>query len=210
MLGHGAIGQFAIGESGPGTAVVWGWFTPFADPALRLQRQLTASEQTFFAAPPAIIAPWGWLEPLAEPPIKTKRGVPAAEQQFVAFHPAPSPFVAPGWFSPLSEPVRFKPGLRASLQRELAWPPRLLPTPTITGTLFATDTPDIFFAGGARFNAVISADVGVIELATRQISGIIEAGTSPPVSGVIEQGLSVTSGNAVASIAMGIVSIRQI
>lgn len=112
MLGHGATGQFAIGEVGTGTAEFIGpdkYMRALSEP-VRFLQGLKPSEQQFQAFNPQPFVSFSWFEALAEPPRALPRS-PAALYPNFFFQPAPSPFVATGWFMALSEPARTRPGL---------------------------------------------------------------------------------------------------
>lgn len=119
MLGHGAIGQFAIGQVGAGSVEFISadkWFDPFSEP-VRFKPSLATGLHQFYASPdPLPRVTFSWFGPLTYPIKLTLSGLPATQQQFFTIHPAPSPFVAYGWRQWLSEPVRLKPGLSVTLQ----------------------------------------------------------------------------------------------
>lgn len=163
MLGHGAIGQFAIGQAAaPETVTLDKWFMPLSEP-VRFRPGMSAWLQQSLAFNPQPFVSFSWFEALSEPPVKHLQGLTPAQQQFTAFHPAPSPFVATGWYVPLSEPPRFKLGLAPPRQQFLAAPSRLLPTPTVFGVLAATETKDTFLGSAREWNRVTSGEIGVIE-----------------------------------------------
>lgn len=202
MLGHGATGQFAIGQVATGgtaeTIAPDKWYAALSEP-VRKKLGLIAGVQQFVAFAPNPVVSFSWFGGLAEP-IRTIPRAVAGERQFLALYPTPSPFVATGWFAPLSEPVRQIPGLPAALrqffttdttaipvtkliewfaafsepvrvlqglkpwhQQFLAYHPRLQPNPTITGTLSAIETKDVFLAGGISFNRSVSGEIGIVE-----------------------------------------------
>lgn len=95
------------------------WHFPWSEP-VRLRRLSAAQQQTIAAVPfnedTTFEPKWhqGWPDKLYP-----KRGLSAAQQAFFFYDPFP--FVAEvitldKWWEPLAEPVRQKPGLRASLQ----------------------------------------------------------------------------------------------
>lgn len=222
MLGLGAVGQFAIGQVGSGTAeviTVDKWFQPLSEPP-RFRKFNTALQQ-FATGSPLPFVPFAWFVPLSEPAVKVKVGLTAGQQQALAFDPVP--FVSFGWFAqlsepvrfkrnivreqqpfttdtsvipvsmlmpwfaPLSEPPRFKPGLTASLQQSIAWPPRLLPTPTVTGTMSANETPDDFLGSGREWNRVSTGEVGLFTQAFP--SG--ESGIAQPIIATANVSISI-------------------
>ena len=73
------------------------------------------------------------------------------------------PLISIEWFSNLSEPVRLKIGIGSWLQDFFAAPARVLPTPTITGTMDALETKDVFLAGATLWNRATSAEIGIID-----------------------------------------------
>src|SRR5262249_39545270 len=85
MLGHGAIGQFAIGEAAAITTevvTVDKWFVPFSDPVVRVKRGLAAANQLAYPAlNPRPFVPFDWFYPFSDPIVRTKRGLKAALQQ---------------------------------------------------------------------------------------------------------------------------------
>jgi len=166
MLGHGAISQLAISEvdfgGTPAEVIFTQWFSALSEP-VRVKRGTHAARQQFLAAPPfPPIVSFGWMEQLSEP-VRTKPGLRPGAQQFIAFVPNPVDVTPFSWFSALSEPVRVKPGLRAAAQQFLAAPTRLLPTPTVFGTLSALETKDVFLAGASVFNPPASAEIGIAQ-----------------------------------------------
>jgi hypothetical protein len=106
------------------------WHQPFSEPvrhkiAPQLAVALIASGLAYVEAAPfaEAVTESRWHQPFSEP-VRT-RWFPAAEQQTLAWQPAPSPFVATGWFNWLSEPVRAKPRLPEGEQQFIAlqpWP----------------------------------------------------------------------------------------
>lgn len=119
MLGHGAIGQFAIGQVGAGSVEFISadkWFEYLSDP-VRVKLGLWAGNQQFaFFPDPFPFVTFSYFAELSKPSVLSKRGLATQQQPYFTFHPAPSPFVAYGWRQWLSEPVRLKPGLSVTLQ----------------------------------------------------------------------------------------------
>lgn len=123
MLGYGALGQLALGQtrSVSPTAIAIGWFGPLSEP-VRKKRGEPASAQQFFTFNPRPVVSFSWFGSLSEP-VRPKRCSPAALSPYFFMHPAPSPFVASGWFAPLSDPVRAKRRSPAALSPFLSWQP---------------------------------------------------------------------------------------
>lgn len=144
--------------------VSFGWFETLSEPP-RFKPGLPPREQQFLAMQPAPspFVATGWYATLALP-VRAKPRSPAALSPFIAYQPAPSPFVPTGWYATLSEPVRLKVGLRASLQQAYTAPPRLMPTPSISGVMSALETKDEFLGAGREWNAIDSGSVGVLEV----------------------------------------------
>lgn len=130
MLGHGAIGQFAIGQDSAFTIEIVSidkWFESLSDP-IRVKLGLSPTLQQFSAlSDPFPFVPFAWFGWLRDPTSLVKRGLPTPEQPFLAFYPTPSPFAASGWYGWLSEPVRIKPGQPVYLQREFTIDSRIPP-----------------------------------------------------------------------------------
>lgn len=119
MLGHGVIGQFAIGQVGVATAetiTADKWYMALSEP-VRFKLGLKVQNQAVLAYYPLPFVSFSWFEPLTEP-VRIKPINPAALRQDFFMQVAPSPFVATGWFNWLSEPKRFPRGLPAHLQRD--------------------------------------------------------------------------------------------
>jgi hypothetical protein len=100
------------------------WHQGWTDPvrsrvAPQLAVALIASGLAYVEAAPfaETVTESRWHQPWSEPVVKAKPRLADARQQFLAWQPAPSPFVATGWYAPLSEPVRIKPALLASAQQ---------------------------------------------------------------------------------------------
>lgn len=188
--------------------VPFGWFEPLIDP-IRFPPALRTGLQQFLAPSPNPYVTFSWMEALSEPSVKTKPGLRPASQMVLVYHP--SPIINISWWRPLAEPViKTKLGLRASQQQFLAQPPRLLPTPTITGTLSAVEAGDSALFAGLSFARPTTAMIGVIELAKVPYVGIIETRASQGVSGVVESARAPASGSPVTAIASAAVGIRII
>lgn len=131
MLGHGATGQFAIGEfsGAAGTAETITpdkWFAALSEP-VRFKQGLKAAQQQFIALPgPFPFVPFEWFQELSKPSVLTKSGLLPSQQQFFTFNPLPR--VSFGWFGGLSEPVRKKPGLTPSRQPFFTTDTTVIPT----------------------------------------------------------------------------------
>lgn len=210
MLGHGAIGQFAIGQVGAATEVVTldKWFMALSQPS-RQPIGLRPSMQQFAAFNPQPFVPFSWFEPLSEPARSLPRS-PAAESQFSAFHPAPSPFVATGWFMALSEPSRRPIGLNPARQQAWAGPPQLRPTPTTTVVMNAAEQFDIFLGGASTFSAPGSGEIGVqISPPTMSEIGVIAAALQPGETAVIPP-LKAPASGAPATVGFGKISVRKV
>ena len=131
MLGHGAIGQFAIGEVGTATAetiLADKWFVALSEPP-RFKIGLKAGEQQFGSLPDLFpFVTFSYFVDLTVPAIRTRTGLKASEQQFAAADTAVIPVskMAP-WFTALSEPPRFKIGLPAREQQFSAQDTQVIP-----------------------------------------------------------------------------------
>jgi hypothetical protein len=136
MLGIGALGALSLGDvpaGTPETSLPSKWHAPLAEPvrqriAPTLAVALIASGATVppIAPFPESVTESRWHQPWSEPVVKARPRLAEAHQQFLAWQPAPSPFVATGWYAPLSAPVRIKPALLAGSQQFLAPDPRPL------------------------------------------------------------------------------------
>lgn len=188
--------------------VSFGWFESLSEPSVKTKPGLRPSQQMSFTTSPQPLVSFSWFGALSEPLVKAKAGLRPSQQ--MAATGSLQPFVSFAYFRPLSEPVRFKPGLRASLQMAFTAPPRLLPTPTITGTLNAIETGDTMLWAGRIFSAPVSATIGVIELAQVPYLGIVEMSATAGVSGVVEDRAAPTSGSPVSTIMDAAVGIRII
>ncbi len=130
---------------------------------VRLKRGLGAHFQQFLALDTAAIpvsrlAPWyaPWREP-----VRLRPGLrPNLQQAYTAPVLVTEVVTSDKWLYPWSEPVRQKPGLKTALQQALAFQ-RFVAATGITGTFFATEQGDLFFATGSSFNQVASALVGI-------------------------------------------------
>ncbi len=206
-----ASGLFSFPQSAGEAIFVDKWINHWREP-LRFKgifRGMPTGEQCAPFPSPQPFVSFGWFDKLNEPIVKSKRRLVTSAQ--VAGFPSLQPFVSFGWFRPQTElPPLGKIGLRASLQQVLAAPPRLLPTPTITGTLSAIESGDTLLFAGVSFGRPVNALIGVIELAQVPYLGIIELPLSQGVSGLIEDRLAPASGSAVPVITSAAVGIRVI
>lgn len=159
MLGHGATGQFAIGEVSAGAAAesitVDKWYELLSVPP-RFPPALRAGAQQFAAFNPQPFVNFGWPEPLSEP-VRFKPALPAGEQQFLAFNPLP--FVSFSWFEELAiPPVRTKPGLLPPLQQFFTGDTTVIPTSKLIEWFAALSEPPRFPkalpAGEQQFTAL--------------------------------------------------------
>jgi hypothetical protein len=107
------------------------WHQPWSEPvrsriAPQLAVALIASGLAYVEAAPFAesVTEDRWHQAWSEPVVKARPRLAEAQQQFLAWQPAPSPFVASGWYAPLSEPVRIKPALPASAQQFAAPDPQ--------------------------------------------------------------------------------------
>src|ERR1043166_767205 len=103
----------------PETVTESRWHQPWSEP-VRVKARLPEGEQQFLSAQPWPAIAIGWDRPLEEP-VRVKAGRRAQLKQGLSWHPAPSPFVAPGWFNWLAEPVRRKPRLPEGEQQFFAF-----------------------------------------------------------------------------------------
>ena len=131
MLGFGATGQFAIGQVGVATAetiLADKWFVALSQPP-RFPIGLKAGEQQFGSLPDLFpFVTFGYFVDLSIPSIRTRPSLLAGEQQFAAADTAVIPVskLSP-WFTPLSEPPRFKIGLPAREQQFSAQDTQVIP-----------------------------------------------------------------------------------
>lgn len=215
----------------PQPVVPFGWNEPLTEPVRFRPRLKTGLQQYQFyvnatPATDSIESRWHypWSEPVRFKPRLKVALVPFDNLRFPIV-PVSGGFIQ-GWYTWLSEPVRFRTdGLKAWQQQFLAMPPRLLPNPNITGTLDATERGDIFTAGGTFFNRVSSASVGIIELfpgdirppipgteltgqARPFLTGIIETTQVSANVGGVEQIQATQSGSVLSSTYAARVSIR--
>jgi hypothetical protein len=212
MLAQGALVQTALVAIPGGAAAVpdYGWYQPLSDPAVRIKRGLAASNQQALGAPPLPAAvPFNWFSPLAEP-IRVPQRLRPSQQPFLALHP--TPVVPFEWFEALSDPtVKLKLGLSAALQQHPhAWPPRLLPTPTITGVLDAVETKDSGLFGAMRFARAATVEIGLAERIDRPLLGALEIAPPSVMVGTIESPLSPSAGTAVPAAAEVLLTIREL
>jgi hypothetical protein len=130
MLGIDALGALALGDvpaGTPETSLPSKWHAPLSEPvrqriAPTLAVALIASGATVppIAPFPETVTESRWHQPWSEPVVKSRPRLAEAHQQFLAWQPAPSPFVATGWFNWLAEPVRTRPALPAGHRPFLA------------------------------------------------------------------------------------------
>ncbi len=192
----------------PNPTVPFGWYNWLSAPT-RFPPRLPTPLQQFLAPSPQPLVPFSWVAALSEPRIKAKLGLRAATQQTLVFHPTPVIDIA--WWQPLALPtIRTLPGLCASRQQFLAAPPRLLPTPTITGTLSAIEFKDTLTFGGMVFAAPSQALVGVIEVTFQPTIAIVEFSAPSAIVSTTESALSPSPGPALAPDITAKVSIREV
>lgn len=206
-----ASGLFSFPQNAGETITVDKWFAHWREP-VRFKGVFpgvpTSAQLAGFPSPQPFVS-FGWFDKLNEPIVKQKIGLRAGSQPFQTG--SPQPFVSFSWFRPQTELAPFpKKGLAARLQQVLAAPPRLLPTPTITGRLNAIETGDSALFAGISFARPTTATIGVIELAQVAYLGIIEMPLTQGVSGIIEDHAAPTSGSAVTAITDAAVGIRII
>lgn len=186
MLGHGATGQFAIGQvSAAETITPDKWYIALSEPPRFLPR-LRPGLQQFLAFDPQPFVPFGWFSGLSIPSVRTRRGLPAALQQAFAADTTVIPTSKLiEWFAPLSEPVRKLSGLLAALQQFFTAPSQLRPNPTTTAVLDALETKDVFLAGVSVFNAPASAEIGVVDTTFFAAEiGVIQTSTTGTITSV--------------------------
>lgn len=164
MLGFDAVGRLALGQLPPAaTPVSITWFEPLAEP-VRTRPRLKAGQVPFLAFDPQPFVSFGWFGALSIPALRTRPALRPPQYPAFVIDTAVIPIGRMNpWFAPLSEPVRKRSGLDAARQQFLASPSRLLPTPSITGTLNAIESGDVFTGGGREWNRVASGEVGIIE-----------------------------------------------
>jgi len=177
----------------PVPVVSFGWFGAMSEPTRRRKFGLPGYEQQFIALNPRPFVSFGWFEELSKPPTLAKRGLRPSLQQFFTTDTAVTPITKLiAWFDWLSDPVRTKPGLKASLQQFLAAPPRLLPTPAISGILDALETKDTFLAGAMIWNRATDAEIGVINTTPQPAEiGLYQ---TAPTAGTITVRISIVIG----------------
>lgn len=150
------------------------WFATLSEPVRfkvglgsYLQRAFT--EDTADTLQPRSVP--SWYAPLSEPK-RFPKGLEAYLQDYgpvkETVQPEPNRLIQ--WFTWLSDPVREPIGLKSWLQQTLAYPPRLLPTPDITGTMAATEVnSDVALIGinvygsGGSGATIASAKVSITE-----------------------------------------------
>lgn len=185
------------------------WINQWREP-LRFKgifRGMPTGAQQAIAPSPQPFVSFGWFAKLDEPIVKKKIGLREGSQRFHTG--SPLPFVSFGWFRPQTElPPLPKVGLSARLQMFLARPPRVLPTPTISGSMSAIEQGDTALFGMFHFGTPVEARVGVIELAYAPFVSLIETRPSQGVSGLIEEHVAPASGSPTTAITSAAVSIR--
>lgn len=121
---------------------------------------MPAGEQAAPFPSPQPFVPFGWFDKLNEPIVKAKLRLTTGAQ--IAGFPSPQPVVSFSWFRPQTElPPKAKIGLSARFQQTLAQPPRVLPTPNITGTMRAIEIGDSALFGGIQFGRPVSATIAL-------------------------------------------------
>lgn len=198
MLGFGATGQFAIGE-GPAreTITIDKWLPDILEP-VRFKVGLPISQQQTSAL--TLTLPNVFFGQSGPMPIFEWRLL------YQAFSSLPLLGATLTFSNSFSMPV-FE--WRLIYQALSTYLPRLLPNPSITGTLNATETRDVFLGGATHFDRVVSGEIGVIESSfTGAEIGVIEQALSPGTSGVAEMAVAPATGSAVPIITSGHVSIR--
>lgn len=206
-----ASGLFSFPQSAGEAITVDKWFAHWREP-VRFKGVffgMPTGEQVAAVPSPQPFVSFGWFDKLNEPIVKQKVGLGTGSQR--VHTGSPLPFVSFSWFRPQTELAPFpKRGLAARFQQFLAAPPRLLPTPTITGRLNAIESGDTMLFAGTFFARPVNATVGVIELARVPYVGIIEAALNQGTRGVIENHAAPASGSPVTPITSAAVSIRVI
>lgn len=164
------------------------WLIQLSEP-VRQKRINAALQAPFFA--------WGefqfkestdadkWYEPLSEPKRYPRILNTALQQAYIA-----DPLAQVGidkimskWFQPFQDPKRFKQGLQAQLQHYFEAPPRLLPNPSVTGTMAAREVNTDVFLGAIN---VYTPSSSTISGAGARVSIVEVKVGGDPVS-VIEQ-----------------------
>lgn len=197
----------------PTPLVSFGWDEPLSEP-VRFRAFPTREQQfTAFLNPEPTVGSIEarWHFPWSEP-VRIKPATPTPEQIYLEWVFSPKEIGLIGWFNPFSLPRTLeKQGLKNYLQQFLAYHPRILPNPTMTGTMSATERGDVFLAGGALFNQVTSAQVGIIEIFPRAATvGIIENAAISANVGQVGAIASAQSGTVISSSYAAIVSIRTV
>lgn len=162
--------QFSAFTWSPSTIKI-DWFGSLSEPK-RFKPKLLEGQQQFFSFQPTPVVSFAWFAGLSEPK-RFKKRLPEGEHQFLAFTWAPS-VISVRWFWWLSEPiVKEKRWLKPNRQQFLAAPPRLLPTPNVTGAMAATETKDIAQFIGRTYNAPFSAYLDMSEIVYTPIRAAI-------------------------------------
>jgi len=187
------------------------WHQAWSQP-VRQRRHPTAAvalaASGLFDCPHPLVS-FSWFHALAEPIVKQRPALRHAAQIFATISPQPA--VSFSWFGHLAEPQRpLKLGLRAKLQQTLAHPPRLLPTPTITGVLDAVERKDTALFGAMRFARAATVEIGLAERIDRPLLGALEIPPPSVIVGTIESPLSPSPGTAVPTAAAVLLTIREL
>ncbi len=157
-----ASGLFFVPQQTGEAIFVDKWINHWREP-LRFKgifRGMPVGEQRAPFPSPQPFVPFGWFDKLGEPIVKQKAGLRTGSQRFQTG--SPFPFVSFSWFRPQTElPPKPKIGLATRYQQFLAQPPRLLPTPTITGTIGAVEIGDSALFGAMEFGRPVSAIVAL-------------------------------------------------
>lgn len=129
------------------------WHAPWSEPVRQkinpaLARALATSGQVY---PPAPVVPFGYYRPLSEP-VRLPKGLKAPYQRefFTDNLPLPSPGTLVRWLLPFGVPVWPKKGIGAALQPAYVGPPRAIPTPNISGRMYAVETNNDIFTGAVN------------------------------------------------------------
>jgi hypothetical protein len=165
------------------------WLTPFTEPVRSKPRLATHHHQALAYvgaatqnAPNNNFAEQSYFSKYAYPwsePVRQKPGLkPGLQQAYTNdYILIPIPPEPRAYMLPLSEPVRKLEGLKWYLQQTTALPPRLLPTPDVTGVLDAVEiNGDVALIGisvydGGVPGATASAQVSIIEIQAGVSSG---------------------------------------
>ena len=145
----------------------YGWYAPLSIPTTRPKLPARHQQVAAFWPFPAINI--GWFSPLSIPQKLQKKGMePRLQQPLALVVPLPgTATLLQGWYNWYSEPVRFKKGIKATLQQTLAYPPRTLPNPNVTATLSAIETNADEALMAIRvfpYNPPASAAVSIVEV----------------------------------------------